>query len=379
MNSLLSEDQAALEDFCQKLLAKEWPVEKALKVLGPNGSGHSPELWKVLVEAGWLGMPFDPELGGAGGDLIDLGLIYRAAGERLVPGSFYACVFASLLIAKLGTDVQKKDLLSKIISGDTMATVAFSEPQATENPKYFTTTASRTADGWSLKGTKAFIANLDIADVLLVLARTRSNGDRNGWGVFAVDAKALREQGTRYATLGGEALFQLTLDKVAVPAGALLGGEAAIPTTLDDFDDVVEQATALQCMEMVGGITEIMKRTVDYVGERRQGGRQIGSYQAVQHLMANVRIQLQGGSVAALNAIFQKSKGRPAAKAISIAKVALGEAYSNATITAQQLWGSMGYARESGVYMWSERAKVSDAWLGTRATHLRRVAEHMGL
>ena len=379
MNSLLSEEQAALEQFCQKLLEKEWPLEKAVKVLGTEKAGHSPELWKVLVEAGWLGLPFSPDLGGAGGDLIDLGLVYRAAGERLVPASFYACMFAALLVDRIGSDAQKQDLLTAIIAGDRIATVAYSEPQAPENPRFFSTTAARTGDGWVLNGVKAFVPYLDLADVVLVLARTRANSDRSGWGLFAVNRDALAGASRRTTTFGSEHLFELTFDAVVLPADALLGGTAALTTTLGDFEDVVEQATALQCMEMVGGTSSVLTRTIDYVAERKQHGRELGTFQAVQHLLANVGIQLQGGRVAALYALFQKANGRAAPRDVAVAKIALGEAYSSATITAHQLWGAMGYARETGIYLWSERAKVTDAWFGTRASHLRTLSSEMGL
>lgn len=379
MNSLLSEEQAALEQFCQKLLEKEWPIEKAVKILGEGKAGHSPELWKTLVDAGWLGLPFSTDFGGAGGDLIDLGLVYRAAGEALVPASFYSAMFAALLVDRVATDEQKAALLPAIIAGSKMATVAWSEPSAPENARFFTTSATRRGGGWVLSGTKSFVPYLELADTVLVLARTRSNSDRSGWGLFAVDSAALKDATTRVSALGSEALYELRLDDVALPADALLGGDAAIATTLADFDDVVEQATALQCMEMVGGTASVLNRTIAYVAERRQHGRELGTFQAVQHLLANVGIQLQGGRVAALNALFQKAKGREAVRDVAVAKVALGEAYSSATITAHQVWGAMGYARETGIYLWAERAKVTDAWFGTRASHLRRLAGEMEL
>jgi alkylation response protein AidB-like acyl-CoA dehydrogenase len=377
MHSLISEDQAALEDFCKKLLEKAWPLEKAMKTLGPGGAGHSAELWQVLVEAGWTGLPFDPELGGGGGDLIDLGLVYRAAGERLVPGSFYASMFAALLVARLGTADQKSTLLKRIIAGECLATVASGEPQATENAKFFTTTAAQTGEGWVLNGVKAFVPNLDVADTVLVLAKTRANGERGGWGLFAVETAWLKGAFHRYTTFGGEAWFELKLDNLRVAPAALLGG--APTATLDAFNDVLETATALQCMEMAGGTAEVLRRTVEYVSERKQHGRQIGSFQAVQHLMANASMALQGARVAALQAVFLKSKGRPAAREVSIAKIAVADAYTQATITAQQLWGAMGYARPTGLYLWSERAKVADAWLGGSAGHLRKLADGMGL
>lgn len=377
MDTQLSEDQTALEDSCRKLLEGEWPLEQAIKTLGPGGARHSPQLWKTLAEAGWLGLPFSVDLGGAGGDLIDLGLCYRAAGERLVPNSLYSCIFAGLLIDRLGSEAQKQEYLQSMIAGASLATIAYSEPHAAEQPRLFKTTATRAGHQWVLSGAKAFVPDVETADVLFVLANARSNSDRADWGLFAVARDTVSGGVRRQSALGGETLYQIELNRVHVPADALLGGESALSRTLDTFHDVVEQATALQCMEMVGGASAVLKRTVEYVSERQQHGRAIGSYQAVQHLLANVAIQLDGARVAALQALFLKSKGRSAAREVAIAKIAAGELYANATTTAHQVWGAMGYARESGVYLWSERAKVTDARFGTAASHLRRLADQM--
>jgi alkylation response protein AidB-like acyl-CoA dehydrogenase len=319
------------------------------------------------------------EIGGSGGDLIDLGLCYRAAGERLVPNTLYSCLFAGMLIDRLGSEPQKNQYLRPMITGENLATVAFSEPHASERARLFKTTATRSGDGWVLNGVKAFVPDVETADVVFVLANARSNMDRAGWGLFAVARERVSGAWHRQRTLGGDALYRVELNDVPVPADALIGGEAALPGTLDAFRDVVEQATALQCMEMVGGASAVLRRTVEYVGDRQQHGRPIGSFQAVQHLLANVAIQLDGARVAALQALFLKSRGRGAAREVAIAKIASGELYTNATTIAHQVWGAMGYARESGIYLWSERAKVTDARFGTTASHLGKLADLMNI
>jgi alkylation response protein AidB-like acyl-CoA dehydrogenase len=379
VNTVLSEEQASLESFCRKLLENEWPLEKALKTLGAKGAGHSPELWKTLVDNGWLGLPFSAEYGGADGNLIDLGLIYRAAGERLVPTSFYSCMFALLLLHRVGSEAQKRELMPKIIGGERMVTAAYAEPQAVEEVRLFKTTAKRVGNGWELNGTKAFVAHLNIADTVLVLASARFNSDRSGWGVFCVDAAKIANGIEPQSIFGRHEMYELTLDRVLVSDSALLGGIDALETTKEAFEDVIEQATALQCMEMAGGVSEILKMTAKYVSERVQQGRPIGANQAVQHLVANSAIQLDASRVAALQAVYRKSQGRKAPREVSIAKIALGEAYTTAATTAHQLWGSMGYARETGLYLWSERAITTDALYGNRASHLKKLATTMGL
>lgn len=379
MNTLLSAEQAELEGYCQKLLEREWPLEKAIQALKPGGSGHSPELWRSLVEAGWLGYPFSSDFGGADGSLIDVGLIYRAAGERLVPHSFYSAMFAGLLVDALGTVAQKRALLAPQIAGQKIMTVAFAEPHAADEIRLYSTRASQVAGRWTLRGTKAFVADAGTADTILILSTIQANSERAGWGLFAASRAQLAERMHRTSAFGGVPLYQIRLDGLELPGDALLGGIAAADRTLDAFNDVLEKNTALQCMEMVGGIRAVLQKTIEYVTTRQQFDRPIGTNQAVQHMLANIAMHLDGARVAALKALYLKAHGRDAARAISTAKVVIGEGYVNATIIAQQLWGSMGYARETGLYLWTERAKLTDSWLGTRAGHLRKVAGHMGL
>jgi alkylation response protein AidB-like acyl-CoA dehydrogenase len=127
-------------------------------------------------------------------------------------------------------------------------------------------------------------------------------------------------------------------------------------------------------MEMAGGAGAVIERTVEYLSTRVQHGRPIGSNQAVQHMLADAAILHDGARVAALQALFRKSLNQPAHREVSIAKIAAGEAYISATTVAHQLWGSMGYARETGLYLWSERAKLADNWFGSRNVHLRKLA-----
>jgi alkylation response protein AidB-like acyl-CoA dehydrogenase len=332
-----------------------------------------------LAKAGWLGFPFSADLGGAEADLTDLGVVYRVAGEYVVPSSFYSCMFSGLLVDAVATDAQKRELLAPMIAGERILTTAYAEPTAAEEPRLFTTTATRSADGWVLNGKKSFVADLGAADTVVVLARLRQISEHTGWGLFTIRTEALGEAAHRLQAFGGTPLWEIAFDDMHVAGDALLGGVAAASSTLAAFEGAVSKANALQCMEMSGGIQGMLNFTVEYLKERKQFGKPLGANQAVQQMLANISIQRDSVRVAALKALFLVAKGRPAERALAIARVALGESYVNASITCQQLWGAMGYARETGLFLWSERAKFTDVWLGTRSSHLRKLMKHMEL
>lgn len=375
MDTRLSDDQQALEDHCRRLLDKEWPLSRAREILGPDGGGHDDQIYALVANSGWLGLTADEQLGGSGASLVDLGLVFRAAGYALLPASFYSTVHAAMLIEAIALPAQARQLLPDILSGRSLACVAGAERHATETVALWQTNARPTDGGWILQGEKCFVPFADRADNILVAARVDGEGDKAGFGIFAVPRDAV--QPVAQKTFGGEQFFRIPLAGMTVEPGALLGGPDALGRSLAAFDDVREKMTCLQAMEMTGGIQAVLDCTVDYVTERVVFGKPVAANQTVQHMLANIYIRLAGVKLAALKAIHLKASGSSATRELSVAKLCAGKLYTEATVTAQQLWGSMGYARETGLYLWSERAKVSDATFGTRRFHRMILARHM--
>src|SRR5699024_2813063 len=133
------------------------------------------------------------------------------------------------------------------------------------------------------------------------------------------------------------------------------------------------KATALQTMEMVGGMKKVIQMTVDYVSHRKQFGIPIGAFQAVQHHLANLSIYSDGAELAAYQAVNILSNGEDAVRETSIAKAVASKAYKEITIMDHQLWGGMGYSTESDLYLWSNRAKATELSFGTRDYHLKKL------
>ena len=131
--------------------------------------------------------------------------------------------------------------------------------------------------------------------------------------------------------------------------------------------------------EMVGGGAAVLERTVEYVRAREQFGRAIGSFQAVQHIVADIHIALEAARLSADSAIWWLAEGEPAGRKVAIAKLHVSEAYKSATLNAHQVHGGMGYVRETDLHLWSERAKVSEIRGGTADVAARWLEEEVGL
>ena len=182
------------------------------------------------------------------------------------------------------------------------------------------------------------------------------------------------------ATFAHDRQARVVLDGVRVGADAVLGGPAAPGTaTAAALGDARARWVALQCAEMVGGAQKVLELTSAYVTGRIQFGRPIGSFQAVQHHVADMAIRADGAGLATHQALWLLAHGRPAAKAVAVAKAWTGEAYKAITVMAHQLHGGMGYVREHDLHLWSEHAKSTELTLGGRDHHLFGVAAELGL
>jgi alkylation response protein AidB-like acyl-CoA dehydrogenase len=337
-------------------------------------TGHSDGLWQVLAAAGWLGIPFADEHGGSGATVFELGIAFREAGRALVPTTFASTIFAALLIERLARADQAGEWLPRIVAGSALGTVAVAEPNVHYREDALTTVAELVSNTWQLNGEKAYVPNARLADVMPVAARISGTNGGGSVAFFLVPPDAPGVQLLDHATFAGHPQSRVRLTGVKLPSESLLGGRDQIAASLNGFQQVRDVATALQCMEMLGGAEKVLDLTCLYVQQREQFGRPIGTFQAVQHVIADLSSRLQGGKVAALRALWLVSRGRQASREVSIAKAWLSRAYVDATVWAHQLYGGVGYVRETALYRWSERARVLDAENGTPEYHLDRVA-----
>jgi alkylation response protein AidB-like acyl-CoA dehydrogenase len=356
MKLLPDQDERALASMLQALFHAECPTSLVRQLRDSQRRPIPDRLWKALADAGVFGLLLPEEYGGAGGTLSDLGVFYVEAGRALCPTVVHSTLQAALAIHLLGGPDQHAAWLPSLSAGKLCATTSLSNARdaALIAP---TLRACPDADGgWRLSGAADFVADADLADHIVVSAADTAAERTLGFVV------ALRAEGVHIDPLrliGGHRAFRVQFDDVEVAdRSAVLAGPGGSGLADHDLRRVANAAVALLSLDLVGVGEAVLQRTVDYTVARRQFGRPIASFQAAQHLVANMHIALAAARLAAHSAVFWIGRGRTATRETAIARMHAANAAKSITLDAHQLHGGMGYVVETDLHLFSERARV---------------------
>ena len=374
----LTEEQRLLQDSVSRLLGDRYSFE-ARRAYLKEAEGWSTELWSQYAELGLLGLPFSEEFGGFGGTSVEVMLVMQAFGRALAVEPFLpTVVLGGTAIRLAGTDAQKADLLPRIAEGKLKLAWAHSERQARYDVTDVLTTAKPRGSGWVIDGGKSVVAHGDSADTLLVSARTAGErDDPDGISLFLVDAGAQGVARRGYAMRDGSRAAEIALSGVEVSGQDLLG-EAG--KGLAVIERVMEAGIAATAAEVVGAMETIQSTTLEYLKTREQFGQPIGRNQALQHRAAEMFVALeQGRSMAMLAAVSVDEPDRAErARAISMAKVGVGQAGKFVSQQGIQLHGGIGMTEEYSVGHYFRRIMVIEHMFGDTSYHLARLAEGVG-
>jgi len=367
----LNEEQEMLKKTARSFLEKECPVS-LVRDMEEDEKGYSPELWRKMAELGWLGLVFPEQYGGGGGNFLDLTVLLEEMGRSLVPGSFVpTVVLGGLPILTAGTEEQKQDFLPGIVRGEAILTMALTEPSASYSSRGIEVGAIADNGDYIINGTKLFVPDAHIARHLLSVVRT---GD--GITLLLTDAGSPGIKWTLLKTLASDRQCEVIFDKVRVPQQNALGGGGdgwgLVEATL-------RQAAVAECALMLGGAQRALEMTVDYVKERVQYGRPIGSFQVIQHQCADMAIDVEGARYITYQAAWKLSQGLPCAREVSMAKAWVGEAANRTCLQACHLHGAIGYTRDHDVQLYLRRVKAAGLTFGDTMFHHEIVAQHLGL
>ena len=373
----LNEEQEMLRKSAREFLSKECP-KKLVRELDESDTGFSRDLWKKMAELGWIGLPFPEKFGGNGGTLFDLIVLLDEMGYNIVPGPFFSTVVLSgFTLLEAGSDEQKQSYLSKICSGEMVMTFALTELDGTYLPKSIETAAKNKGNHYVLNGTKLFVPDANIADFMLVAARTKSSSKlEEGISIFLVDAKSPGVRVTLLKTLGRDKLCEVVFEDVKVPEKSLVGKlDGGWPI----IKSILRKATVAKCAEMVGGAQASLDMAVNYAKERVQFNRPIGSFQAIQHYCANMVTDVDGSRFITYKAAWTESEGLPSDMEVSMAKAWTSEAYKRVAVLAHQIFGAIGFTMDHDMHLYFRRAKAGELAYGDADFHREIVAAQLGL
>jgi alkylation response protein AidB-like acyl-CoA dehydrogenase len=373
----LSEEQELLKSSARDFLQNECP-KQLVKQLDESDEGYSPELWRKMAGLGWMGLPFPPEYGGEGGSFLDLAILLEEMGYNIVPGPYFSSVvLGGLAILAAGTEEQKRQYLPQVSRGDSILTLALTEPSVRYDAAAVKTTAAAKNGEYTISGTKLFVPDANVAHHLLCVARTKAEGKaEDGISVFIVDARSPGITCTLLKTLARDKQCEVLFDNVRVPKENLLG---ELDRGWPIVESVLEKATVAKCAEMVGGAQASLDMAVAYAKERVQFGRPIGSFQAIQHYCANMVSDVDGSRFVTHKAAWKVSEGLPAAFDVSVAKAWTSGAYGRVTLLAHQIFGAIGFTMDHDMHLYYRRAKASEMMFGDGAFHRAVVAREIGL
>lgn len=349
MKTIPSAEQREFAAALRALLAAENPVSLVRALDEPGADRRTPALWKAVADAGVFGLAIAEEYGGAGGSLDDLAVFCTEAGRALCPTTVHSTVHAALAIDQLGSPEAKTAWLPPLASGTLRATTALwnARDAARIAPPL---RADPDSNRWRLNGTADYVADADVADLIVVSAASL-RAERPL--VFLVDAHGGGVTVEPLDMVGGHRAFTVRFDGTVAAGDAVLDG-----ATVPGLRRLANTAVALGSLDLVGVGQAVLDRTVDYTKLRHQFGRPIASFQAAQHLIADMHIALAAARLAAHAAVFWLGRGRTASRETAIARMHAATAARLITLDAHQLHGGMGYVTETDLHLWSERARL---------------------
>jgi alkylation response protein AidB-like acyl-CoA dehydrogenase len=367
----LSEEQELLQRSARELLERECPPAFVREV-AKSEDGYPRGFYAQIAQLGWTGLIVPEAYGGAGLKLLDLALLIEEMGRAAMPGPFFSSSVLAALALASGTPAQNKTWLPKLAAGEAIATVALFEAGDRLDAEGIKAKARKTRGAYRLSGTKMFVTDAHVSDVILAAFRTTAKGE-DGVTLFLVprDTPGVAVKPLESIDLTRRPA-EVEFRDVEVPASAVLGSEGGGWKTIAK---VLDAAAVVLAADSLGGAQKALEMAVEYSKVREQFGRQIGSFQAVKHIAAEMVSDIEPArSLVWYAAYAQDELPRESAKAASMAKARLSDVYSRTANRAVQVHGGIGFTWEHDMHLWFKRAKWNELAFGDATYHRERLA-----
>ena len=372
-----NDEQKMFKQGARDFFEKEVP-KSLVKKMADDENGNPPDLWKKMAQLGWLGLIYPEQYGGSGGNIIDLIALEEEMGRACLPGAFFSTVLlGGLFILNAGIEEQKKDLLTRISKGEVIITLAQTELDASYAAAAIETAAVSDKEDYVISGTKLFIPDAHIADYIICIARTKKGTKpEDGITAFLVDRKSAGISCTLLKSIAGDKLCEVVFNKVRVPRKNIIG---KLDQAWSPLAQTMQQTTVAKCAEMVGGAQKALEMAADHAKKRVQFDRPIGTFQAIQHLIANAMMDVDASRFLTYEAAWKYSEGMPCAREIAMAKGWTSEAYQRVTATGEQVLGGIGYTTDGDMQLYYKRAKAAELTLGDGKSQREALAKALGM
>ena len=371
MNFAFTEEQEELRKTVRAFLDAKSP-ETAVRTQMETDTGFDTAVWEQMgSQMGLMGLHIPEEFGGMGFSYVELGVVLEEMGRALLCAPYFSTVvLAANALLQSDDDAAKKKYLPGIASGETIATLASTEPSGKWDEAGITMTASGSGGKFTLDGTKMFVIDGHTASLIIVAARSKK-----GVSLFAVDGDAKGLVRTALNTMD-QTRKQAKLEFKGVEA-ELIGTEGKGWEVLSRVFDLAAVALAA---EQVGGAQKVLDMAVEYAKVRVQFGRPIGSFQAIKHKCADMLLEVESARSAAYYAMWCASQLNDELPSVaSLAKSYCSEAYFHAAAENIQIHGGIGFTWEHPAHLYFKRAKSSELLYGDPTYHRELLAQRIGI
>lgn len=375
---VLNDDQVMLQDAARGFVSEKAPVAALRKIRDEKiADGFDRGLWRSMAEMGWTGVLVPEDQGGLGFGFVGAGVICEEMGRTLTASPFLStAMMAATALSRSGSPAQKERWLPAIVAGEAVIATAVDEGRR-HDPAGTAMRAERHGNGFRLSGTKAYVVDGQAADAVLVAARTAgSAGETGGLSLFLVETATRGLSAERLSTLDSRGAAELTFDGVEVTADAVVG---EVDDGFSLLEIVLGAGRAGLAAELSGNAQESFDRTMAYLRERKQFGRTIGAFQALQHRAAHLFCEVEVARSAVLAAL-QALDADPAGASLAVS-VAKSKASSVARLAAQeavQMHGGIGMTDAIDIGLFMKRMQVASTLYGDADFHADRVARARG-
>lgn len=369
-----------LKDSVHEFFNREYPPHVVREMDAKEQ--YPDKLLKQAAELGWTALPFPEEYGGAGATAVDLAVLLEAASWHMIGAASVinrSVIFGGLSILTYGSEEHKRRFIPEIIKGDITFSLGLTEPDAGSDALNLRTTAVRDGNEWVLNGTKMFCSGADVADYILVVAITNPDVPRrNGLSIFLVDPSLPGVSVRRIPVLGWRTTgtCEVNLVDVRVPADMVLGnlneGWRNIRSTLGHSRSNLSAIAT-------GAAQRVVDDAVAYAQQRIQFDQPIGSFQAIQHMLADMQTQVDAARLMAYRAAYLVSQGAKCTRETAMAKLYCTETWAKVATMGMQIMGGYGYSMEFDMQRHFRDSRLPVVGEGSSQIQRNIIARTMGL